>query len=1500
MAKTRALKFFLTTKNEVDDTVTQSSILSFISNGSDVVINDYGKIYTKYDVGEYSLSIISDQAILDFFPLDGKINDYSYSYVYYDTKQFVTDSSSFLLGDSVSVASTNASITSGISTTICKIPEKYSSSKLIIEISGDKNKYEFTEINLTSTSSDIIDTEYGRLNVNTNSLNGIGTYGAYRDGLNNININFYPYDPTENYTSNVVSVSLAKTEYTQTGDRQLRYADLSNSRISIASSTSPTSRVIGSHSLDYQSAYYLVQINDITNNRIQFSEILTTNNLTDSVFVEYGKLSSHGDLGEFDTTASGTFDLSFTPNPNINVEIVVFQQVFGFVQLSNYPTKIDLKNANIVTSVSRFGYGDENNNRTNFNLTHRNIPIFERIFNGSSSSNVNLQENYIYLPNHFFVTGEKVLYRSDEFDSVSTVNSIGIAQTYVSGIGNTNKLPSTSYVYKFDNARIGLCSSPEHAFSDPPILFDLTSLGIDSRHYITSTKQNAKSLICIDNVIQSPIVGISVTTTLSKDLNRVDDTLVFTGITSFFAGDLIKIDDEIMKVDAVGVGSTNYVNVKRPWMGTGISSHSSGSLVQKFKGNYNIIGNVLHFDGAPYGPFSPEPEFENSSSTSIETLINSTFQGRVFIRSGNPNISQETYEKNYLFDDVSNLFDAKQKTFELKQSSSSLTGFHEDNSIILVNNILQVPTKDFVLSEISSKTNLTFTGTATSISYDPNNANIPRGGIIVSVGSTAGLGYQPLVSAGGTAIVSVAGTIQSVSIGNSGSGYRKNLQLVRVGVQTSDTIGTNIQFIGTATVSNGTIIGVAITNPGVGYTAYPVIYETTTISPTAIGATQIFLKDISSVPTRDGLISVSSILTNVPIVGIGSTSVFVSPANAPASTITTNSSVQIKKYNPPKIIFDEPLSYSNIPLKYSGAAGFGTEATIDVVVGQGSSVIDFTIKNYGYSYSVGDVLTLPIDGVIGIPTQTSFREFKLTVVQTFVDSFSGWSIGNLRVLDDISDLINNRRRTFPISYQGNRFSIISKAGSNLDIQATLLVFVNDVLQEPGVGYIFNGGSTITFAEPLKVYPNGEKDKCRIIFYRGTDGVDVKDVDILETVKIGDYVKLNSQDYFYDQDTRLVEDILSVDAVNTNLYKGRGISENPELSRSINWTKQRNDIVIENKQITKDRTIYEPSIFPVTNITQNVGIGTTQIFVRSLKTFFDNKQENNTQLTRNSIEIISLDNLVSASATAIVNANGQVSSLSLINTGAGYSEAPSVYLQNPIGDGSVASYTANISNGRVTSFNSISVGSGYTNTNPPVVSISPPKIRKETINQVTYKGDFGIITGIATTSIPGVAQTGLVFDLLIEKDSPLRNSTYIDTPIQTSEIKKEYFFEIYGSNVGRGVTSIRNDNSILGIGTTGIDNIYQVVSVSIAQTNAYGIGLTNVAKVTTKVQSYSNISGLGFSNFYGNYSWGVIEFASNVRKNPLEFYTNRNYGVVGLNTTPMVRRISPLRYFNYFT
>ena len=97
---------------------------------------------------------------------------------------------------------------------------------------------------------------------------------------------------------------------------------------------------------------------------------------------------------------------------------------------------------------------------------------------------------------------------------------------------------------------------------------DITSVGIGTSHSLTSKKQNSRVLVSIDNVIQSPVVSTAITTTLSTDLPITDNTLTLSGITSFFGGDLIKINNEIMRVDAVGIGSTNVLRVRRPWMGT--------------------------------------------------------------------------------------------------------------------------------------------------------------------------------------------------------------------------------------------------------------------------------------------------------------------------------------------------------------------------------------------------------------------------------------------------------------------------------------------------------------------------------------------------------------------------------------------------------------------------------------------------------------------------------------------------------------------------------------------------------------------------------------------------------------------------------------------------------------------------------------------------------------------------------------------------------------------
>ena len=127
----------------------------------------------------------------------------------------------------------------------------------------------------------------------------------------------------------------------------------------------------------------------------------------------------------------------------------------------------------------------------------------------------------------------------------------------------------------------------------------------------------------------------------------------------------------------------------------------------------------------------------------------------------------------------------------MQSGGENVTGVSTENAVILVNDVFQGPgaTSDYTIEEASGISSVTFAGTATSVSYDVNSSNLPVGGVIVSVGMTdRGLGFQPLISAGGTAVISGLGTVSSISVANTGSGYRAS-STYEIAVDTSAAVG---------------------------------------------------------------------------------------------------------------------------------------------------------------------------------------------------------------------------------------------------------------------------------------------------------------------------------------------------------------------------------------------------------------------------------------------------------------------------------------------------------------------------------------------------------------------------------------------------------------------------------------------------------------------------------------------------------------------------------------
>jgi len=1413
----------------------QINFVSILNKSDNVYLNQYAKVYTNNDMGDFDAQIFGDEIYVNYYPVDYEVNDFNVSLISYDIKDTLSGVGTFALGDIVNINSSNSIIPSGSTSEniIVGIASTNTSAKVLVEIGGtDGSYYESNEILLVHNGSEISLTEYGQLisSVNTNASFGIGTYGAYYSG-DIINLTLTPnVGVGVSYIINTLNVSIANTtSSTGVGTTTLRTGKIDSHYTSISSSGSPTSNVVAQYlNTSYNASYYIVSIDDTTNNQSQVSEIVVVDNGTDVSIIEYAPIYTGSSLGTFSADISSIYTrLLFTPNPSIDIEVKVFQNAIGLQNDLIDNTFIELNSASI-RSTSGTYEGTQTDIKRQFNLNHKGFAIFERYFDPENPAIMNIDDNTINIPNHYFVTGEKLSY-DHTFDPNNV--RISIASTAVSGIGLTDKLPPTVYVVKVNDSTIKLSRSAEDALKYNPNTFEFdSSVGFGTIHRLVATNQNSKVLVTLDNNIQSPLVSTAVTTLLSENLLTTTDELKVDSVSDIIGGDLLRIDDEIVRVKSVGFGSTNTILVDRFWMGTSLQAHTQGSLVTKTEGNYNIVNSKINFATAPAGD-TPIGTATNSPHERdwVGITTRTIFTGRTFMRSGVVGSSTDAYSHNYVFDDISSSFNGISSEFSLKSNGVDLAGISTSNAIILINEILQEPQRStvpisieggFTLKESVGITSIQFVGTGISAAYDYGTSNLPIGGIIVSVGSTSGLGYQPLVAAGGTAIISGLGTISSISIGNSGSGYRVGIQtIVNVGVAISSLGTPSIEFIGTAAISGGNVVSVAITNPGFGYTSS----------------------------------------------------------------------------NPPIVIFDSPLSYSNIPLIYSSSSsGVGTEAKIDIVVGQGSSIIDFEIRNLGYGYSLGDVLTVSIGGTAGIPTDTSytFEEFQITVDRIQSDKFNGWSIGDIEVFDSIQNLFDGTTTLFPLKINGIQRSIEKKPGSLIDLDATLLVFVNNILQVPNSGYVFDGGSYIRFTEPPK-----STDICSILFYKGTGSVDVADIDILETIKVGDNVRLVDNNTKYDEKTRFVHEVNATDSFNTNPYFGYGIADDENYERPLKWCRQRSDIFVNGKVIGKDRDIYEPRIYPLSNIIQPVSVASTEIFVENVKTFFDSDRENITASFQEKIKIISQDSLVSASATAVVSGIGTISSIVISDGGVGYATTPTVTISNPVGLGTTqrATATASISGGSISSVMVSFAGTGYTTSNPPVVLIESPSPVIEEIELISYSGDFGIVSGVGTTSV-GVASTGIVFDLLIPEDSYLRDSTIVGTAITVSGIQTGYYFVVFNSNIGNGVTSIYSNGSVLSIGSTFIDNVYEVASVSIAQTSAYGIGVTYVAQVVVSVSDYNSLSGIGNSEFFGEYSWGRISCPS--RSSNTKSFTVYNNGLVGISTSPILERSNPLKYLNY--
>lgn len=544
-------------------------------------------------------------------------------------------------------------------------------------------------------------------------------------------------------------------------------------------------------------------------------------------------------------------------------------------------------------------------------------------------------------------------------------------------------------------------------------------------------------------------------------------------------------------------------------------------------------------------------------------------------------------------------------------------------------------------------------------------------------------------------------------------------------------------------------------------------------------------------------------------------------------------------YTNPYIWAPDP-NYANLPVTgvFRRSTGFGTEtgnnlfitcevgAATTTAIGRSEffEVSNFELSNQGYGFLPGDIVE-----VVGLVTDKRLSQpiepFQVTILETFTDNFSAWNFGELDYIDSVKRLQDGDRTRFPLIYKGEPFSFeqnpADEESSAIDLDSILLIFVNTVLQVPGLNYTFDGGTSFDFARaPFK------EDDIDIYFYRGKRNVDSRIVtEVDESIRPGDELQLKKNDFYEGtktQNIRTVTEIASSDTVRTNLYFGNNDIEEVK-PREVAWDKQKRDIFIYGEVAPKTRDSIEPIIRPNSSIIASVDKAATEIFVDNAFLFeYETEVLNDGVLTGITGRMYKkLSSFETATLEAVVDPDGFISDVTIVNPGLGYPPGGAgviVYIDPPPGvsappDDPRRCQLLVIFNaaGSVLNAAILNRGSGYLPERPPLITVVEPPLTEG--SSLTNTGDYediesieivegfsGIITGIQRTngSSP-VIGNGIRFYYKTDSDQGNLNA-----------LQPGYFVVVSGTSVGSGVTAIFNSAANqIGSGTSFVDSVYQI-------------------------------------------------------------------------------------------
>ena len=126
----------------------------------------------------------------------------------------------------------------------------------------------------------------------------------------------------------------------------------------------------------------------------------------------------------------------------------------------------------------------------------------------------------------------------------------------------------------------------------------------------------------------------------------------------------------------------------------------------------------------------------------------------------------------------------------------------------------------------------------------------------------------------------------------------------------------------------------------------------------------------------------------------------------------------------------------------------------------------------------------------------------MTVDDVYNDSIGAWQFGEFDFIDSIKNFQDGQRTRFPLFYNDELISF-EALGTRVNLANALLVVINGIIQDPGVAYFFDGGTSFSFSQAPKI-----EDNIDIFFYRGTRNDDDRLItNINQTIKRGDLVQV---------------------------------------------------------------------------------------------------------------------------------------------------------------------------------------------------------------------------------------------------------------------------------------------------------------------------------------------------------------------------------------------------------